>query len=64
MISGGGAAVFDALDNSTSALGQSWSLAKNAAYYKVKDELGLVEWLYWLCTNKYEYTKMITFFNT
>jgi hypothetical protein len=58
-----GASVFEGLDDSENAVGQSWQITKNSIYFNIRDDIGVLSYRYWLATNKHEYQKMITFFN-
>ena len=63
MVCVGGASVFGGLENNN-ILAQGWHITTRGTYYSLSNEdLGSLEFRYWLGTNKHDYKRMITFFN-
>lgn len=59
VLSSGGAAFFEGLESENAI----YNIMKNGAYYGVKDEIGTLNYRYWLSTNKHDYLKVIALFN-
>lgn len=58
----GGAAIFKGLETEN-ILAQGWHITTHATYYRLQHEQAVLQFRFWLCTNKHDYKKMITFFN-
>lgn len=65
LIMNGAAAFWEGIDSeSDSFVTQGLSISKNAVYYQMKDDLGQLEFRYWLATHRYDYQKMIGFYQS
>lgn len=62
LIMNGAAAFWEGIESENdNFLTQGLSISKNAVYYQIKDDLGQLEYRYWLATHRYDYQKMIGF---